>query len=143
MNRQKLVVPKAVSAEKEVAVTAGADVDFSLTVCEGNHPVPSAGRITGVRVYPHNAASPKVAVSTIWRLRFYSGYDRAIDEVLFDENRFGLPTSSEKSLNSTVWHYKNKQGRGEMLGTISIQGGATDCTFTIGVEFDRGGNPDA
>ena len=128
---------KLATVETEVAVTNGNDVAFELTTDNANETLPPGFWVTGVKVVPHDAATPKVAASTIWRLRFYTKYTKAIDEITYEDSRYHLPASSEEGLDKTEWYYENKDGVGSIYGTIGIDTGATDCSFTIVVDFDR------
>lgn len=139
---QALITPKSGVIEGDVAVTNGNDVAFEFDVDEetlGN-PVPRGFTVVGIRVYPHDAATPKVAVSTIWRIRLYKRFAKGIEDLVYEDTRYGLSTSDEPSLDVTPWYYQNEDGVGSIYGTIGIETSATNASFTIAIEFERYGS---
>lgn len=132
-----LVTAKRGTAEVDVAVTNGNDVAFELTTDNANEDLPVGCWIVGVTVQPHNAADPKVAVATKWRIRFYTRYVKGIEDLRYEYTIFGEPASDDISLDNTEWQYENADGCKSIYGTIGIEGAATNCTFTIAVEFER------
>ena len=134
---QNLILPTRARAEVEVAVTNSNDVAFEIDTDNDSNPLPTGMRVTGVSVIPHNAADPPVAVSTVWRLYLYNKYTKLIDEIVYPDSRFTFPASSEPALNATEWQYDNKDGVGAIYGTIGIENGANDCSFTIAIDFER------
>ena len=110
---QALILPTKGVIEGDVAVTNGNDVAFEFDKDEEtlSNPVPPGFTVVGVRVYPHDAADPKVAVSTKWRLRLYKRYVKGIEDVVYDLNwDYAAPASNVPSLDKTPWHYQNEDG---------------------------------
>ena len=134
---QNLILPKRSIAEGIVAGVNNTDVAFVFTADVEGNPIPVGFRVTGVSVIPHDGADPKVAVATVWRLRLYRKYAKAVDDLVYEDTRYGLPASSDPSLDSTPWDFLNQDGSGGIYGTIGIENGATDCSFSIGVSFER------
>ncbi len=137
---QALILPTKGVIEGDVAVTNGNDVAFEFDADEetlGNS-VPPGFTVVGIRVYPHDGATPKVAVSTKWRLRLHKRFVKGIEDIVYDLNRdYSAPASSEASLDITPWYYQNEDGVGSIYGTIGIDGTFNDATFTIAIEFER------
>ena len=137
---QALITPARGILEGDVAVTNNNDVAFEFDTDEetlGNS-VPPGFTVVGVRVYPHDAADPKVAVSTKWRLRLYKRFAKGIEDVVYDLNwDYSAPASSEASLDITPWYYQNEDTVGSIYGNIGIENAANDATFTIAIEFER------
>lgn len=137
---QALITPTKGVLEGDVAVTNNNDVAFEFDVDEEtlSNPVPPGFTVVGVRVYPHDGATPKVVVSTKWRLRLHKRYVKGIEDVVYDLNRdYSAPASSEASLDVTPWYYQNEDTVGSIYGTIGIDNGKNDATFTIAIEFER------
>ncbi len=137
---QAMILPTKGVLEGNVAVTNGNDVAFEFDVDEETLglTVPPGFTVIGVRVYPNDAADPKVAVSTQWRIKLYKRFAKGIEDVVYDQNDdYSVPASNVASLDVTPWYYQNEDGVGSIYGTIGIKGGATDATFTIAIEFER------
>ncbi len=138
---QALILPTKGVMEGDVAVTNGNDVAFEFDTDEEtlSKTVPPGFTVIGVRVYPHDGADPKVAVSTKWRLRLHKRYVKGIEDIVYDLNwDYSAPASSVASLDITPWYYQNEDGVGSIYGTIGIENAANDATFTIAIEFERG-----
>lgn len=137
---QALILPTKGVLEGDVAVTNNTDVDFEFDIDEEtlSLTVPPGFTVIGVRVYPNDAADPKAAVSTKWRLRLYKRNARGIEDIVYDVNRdYSAPASSEASLDVTPWYYQNEDRVGSIYGTIGIENAANNATFTIAIEFER------
>jgi len=132
-----LITAKQGTVQADVAVTAGNDVAFELTTDNAGEDIPVGCRITGISVQPHDAATPKVAVSTIWRLRLYTKYVKGIEDLCYEDDRYLEPTSGSIGLDKTEWQYNNADGCKSIYGTIGIKVAATDATFTIVIDFER------
>lgn len=134
---EAMITAKAGTAEKDVVVTNDNDVAFELTIDNAGEGLPVGLRITGITVVPHDGATPKGAVSTQWRLRLYSRYAKGIEDLRSEDTRYDDPASDEIGLDKTEWNYENDDGVGSIYGTIGIKNGATDCSFTIAIDFER------
>lgn len=137
---QALITPTKGVIQADVVGTNNTDAAFEFDVDQetlGN-PVPRGFTVIGIRVIPHDAADPHVAVATIWRLRLYSRYAKGIEDLVYEDTRYTLPASNEPSLDITPWFYQNEDQVGSIYGTIGIENGATDCSFLISIEFERG-----
>ena len=137
IEQRKLIMAKFGRVSADIAVTNNNDVAFEWTTDNNGDPFPKGCRITGVAVIPHDAADPKVAASTIWRIRFYTKRTLLVDELVYEDTRFGDPTSSDPSFDKTEWEYHNEDGVEAINGTIGIENAATDCSFNIAIDFER------
>jgi len=136
---QQLILPSKGVMQADVVGANNTDAAFEFDVDQetlGN-PVPSGFTVTGIRVIPHNAAAPHVAVATVWRLRLYSRNAKGIEDLVYEDTRYTLPASNEPSLDITPWFYQNEDSVGSIYGTIGIENAATDCSFLISIEFER------
>ncbi len=134
---QKLILPKSGTLEVDIAVTNGNDVAFELDTDSVNEPFPRGCMITGVDVTPHDAADPKVAATTIWRMRLYRRNAKEAGDLLYEETKYTLPTDNTPSFDNTPFKFENGDGVGSIYGTIGIETAATDVSFRIAISFDR------
>ena len=137
---QDLVLATKGTMEGDVAVTNGNDVAFEFDIDEEtlSKTVPPGFTVVGVRVYPHDAADPKVAVATIWRIRLYNRSVKGIEDLVYEYSIYDSGVASDApSLDITPWYYQNEDEVGSIYGTIGIDTGANDASFTIGIDFER------
>lgn len=137
---QALILPTKGVLEGDVAVTNGNDVAFEFDIDEETLglTVPPGFTVVGVRVYPHDAATPKVAVATVWRIRLYKRFVKGIEDLVYEYTIYPSGVASNvPSLDITPWYYQNEDGVGSIYGTIGIDGTFNDASFTIAIEFER------
>lgn len=135
MNRQKMITKPYSVIENDVAVTNGNDVAFAWDTDYENKGLPNAFKITGIDVIPHDGGDPEAAVSTIWRLRLYKRSGNGVKDMIYEDTRYGGSSSNIASFDNTPWQWENLEKKGIVHGTIGIETGATDCSFTIAISF--------
>ncbi len=123
--------------ENEVAVTNGNDVAFAWDTDSNGNDLPSGFKITGIDVIPHDGGDPESAVLTIFRLRLYKREAKSVKDMKYEDTRYGGSASNAPSFDNTPWQWDNMEKQGILHGTIGIETGANDASFTIAISFER------
>lgn len=137
MNRQKMIRSPFGVIENEVAVTNGNDVPFAWDADFRGNDLPYGFKITAIDVIPHDGADPGSVVATIWRLRIYKRAARSVKDIKYEYTNYGGLASNVPSFDNTPWQWENMEKKGVLHGTIGIESGANDASFTISVSFER------